>query len=112
TILEPEDSAFAVAGLRPPLTPTSEHYLVEIDLEPPVIGAAEWRLDVTGAVARPLHLSLSDLRAMRTIEQPVLLTCISNTVGGRLAGDSLWTGVPLVDLLASAGALPAASTLS
>src|SRR5207244_7355520 len=40
---------------------------------------------------------------MDLVEEPVTLTCVSNEVGGNLAGTALWRGVPLATLLDRAG---------
>jgi DMSO/TMAO reductase YedYZ molybdopterin-dependent catalytic subunit len=37
------------------------------------------------------------------IEADITLTCVSNTVGGKLAGNARWLGLPLRDLLDEAG---------
>ncbi|GAC1610614.1 MAG: hypothetical protein NVS3B26_18330 [Mycobacteriales bacterium] len=61
----------------------------------------DYRLRVTGAVRRPLALSLADLRAqaVHTVDLP--LTCVEGwSVGAR------WTGLRLVDLLRQAEAAP------
>lgn len=69
-----------------------------------VSGAAlssDYRLRVTGAVARPLELTLAELedQARYTVDLP--LTCVEGwSVGAR------WTGLRLRDLLLSAGARP------
>ena len=64
-----------------------------------------------GAVRHPLSLTLADLRDLFTVERLVNMSCISNTVGGPLVSNSLWTGVALADLLARAAPLAGARTL-
>ncbi|MEX0786411.1 MAG: molybdopterin-dependent oxidoreductase, partial [Dehalococcoidia bacterium] len=94
--LIPSDPAFvATSGQSPKITPTEDHYTVDIDLENPLIGESSWRLRVDGAVENELSFTLDDLRAMRTVERLYNLSCISNQVGGSLIGNSRWTGVPL-----------------
>lgn len=95
----------AIAGLTPAITARGDHYVVDIDLDSPVIDVGTWRLAVDGEVRTPLSLDLDTLRAMPTVEQPIMLSCISNQVGGGLTGTALWTGVPLAILLDRAGAL-------
>lgn len=57
-------------------------------------GFADWRLEVSGLVETPLHLSLDDLRAMRRREQTTMHHCIQGwTAIGR------WTGVGLGEIL-------------
>lgn len=63
----------------------------------------DYRLRVTGAVARPLVLTVPELeqQARHTVDLP--LTCVEGwSVGAR------WTGVRLRDLLQQAGAAPGA----
>lgn len=108
----PIDSGFVeVAGLSPRVTPRADHYVVDIDLEDPLIGESGWRLAVNGKVNTPLSFALSDLQSMQTVERLLNVSCISNPVGGGLIGNSRWTGVPLDHLLDLAQPLPAAVTL-
>ena len=108
----PGDRAFdAVPGLTPRITPTADHYVVDINLDDPFLSASSWRLKVSGAVRSPGTLALADLRAMATSEQPILLQCISNPVAGGLIGNARWTGVRLADVLELAGLTSAATAL-
>jgi DMSO/TMAO reductase YedYZ molybdopterin-dependent catalytic subunit len=105
----PHDPGFAgIAGLSPAVTPTPDHYVVDIDLTDPAAPGSGWALRVDGAVTRPLQLTLADLRAMPTVERLMAMCCISNPVGGPLVGNARWTGVPLADLLRQAGPTAAA----
>ena len=54
-------------------------------------------------VDRPLALTFNQLLEIATLEEPVTLTCVSNEVGGPLAGNAVWLGVPLATLLQRAG---------
>jgi DMSO/TMAO reductase YedYZ molybdopterin-dependent catalytic subunit len=108
----PPDAGFSeVAGLSPRVTPTEDHFAVDIDIEDPLISRSSWRLVLDGAVATPLSLSLADLQAMPTKERLDNLACISNPVGGDMVGNSRWTGVPLDALLEMAQPGPEAVTL-
>ena len=73
-------------------------------IEARVVEAARdpsWRLRIDGAVQTPLTLSLAELRAMPQRETVLPITCVEGwSVNGR------WRGVPVRDLLASAGAAP------
>ena len=66
-------------------------------------GFADWRLAVDGLVARPLSLSLAELRRLPARSQITRHDCVEgwSAVGG-------WTGVPVGLLLAAAQPLPAA----
>jgi DMSO/TMAO reductase YedYZ molybdopterin-dependent catalytic subunit len=99
-------------GLTPELTSAADHYVVDIDINDPVIDGPSWRLHVGGLVERPLRPSFLDLqRDFPLAEEISGLTCISNPVGGPLVGSSRWEGVPLRELLARAGVKPGARTL-
>lgn len=66
-------------------------------------GFADWRVKVTGLVARPLSLSMADIRAMPQRTQITRHDCVEgwSAIGG-------WTGVQLRRLLAAAGLKDAA----
>lgn len=101
-------------ALRYDVTPPGLHYvLTHYDI--PAVDPAGWRLEVTGAVGRPLRLDLDDLRRRPTVTARVLLECAGN---GRArleprpvsqpwlleaVGSAEWTGTPLAPLLEEAG---------
>src|SRR6187401_1450930 len=64
-------------ALRYDLTPTGLHYLLT-HFDIPAIDAASWRLEIGGAVTRPLSLSLDDLRARPAESRAVTLECAGN----------------------------------
>jgi sulfane dehydrogenase subunit SoxC len=106
-------------ALRYDVTPPGLHYvLTHYDI--PAIDPAEWRLEIGGAVDRPVTLSLDELRQRPAVTSRVLLECAGN---GRArfeprpvsqpwlleaVGSAEWTGTPLAPLLAEAGVSPAA----
>ncbi|HSA95975.1 MAG TPA: molybdopterin-dependent oxidoreductase [Acidobacteriota bacterium] len=92
-----------VPGTRSELTANEDFYRIDINLRPPKIDAASWRLKVEGLVERPLSLSLDDILARPRQTQALTLSCISNPVGGDLISTSFWTGTPLKLLLEEAG---------
>lgn len=63
-----------------------------------------WRLRVIGEVARPLSLSLDDLRALPQREAELPIACVEGW-----SASARWRGVPVRDLLAMAGAADDAS---
>ncbi len=90
----------AIPGLSPELTAPADHYVVDIDIEDPVVDVGKWTLEVTGLVDEPLSLTLDALqRDFELVEEVSVLTCVSNPVGGPLVGSSRWTGVRLGDVL-------------
>jgi DMSO/TMAO reductase YedYZ molybdopterin-dependent catalytic subunit len=100
-----------VRGTRAELTPNDRFYRIDIDLEPPRVDAATWRLRVDGLVATALDLTLDDIRALPRTSQNITLECISNPLGGDLVSTSRWTGVPLVELLRRAAPSERARTI-
>ncbi len=94
----------SIPGLTPEITTAADHYVVDINLVQPSVGAEDWKLKVTGLVDQPLELSFEELQTrFAVVEEYSVLTCISNEVGGDLVGNSLWGGVRLRDVLAEAG---------
>jgi DMSO/TMAO reductase YedYZ molybdopterin-dependent catalytic subunit len=98
-----------VPGTRPEYTPVPDFYRVDIDLTPPAVDAATWRLRISGMVAKPLALTLDQLRSgYRARQEFITLECISNPVGGPLIGTTLWTGPSFRDVIADAAPRPGA----
>ena len=69
---------------------------------------SEYRLRVTGLVARPLELTLADLRALPATRLVRDFQCVT---GWRVV-DVAWTGVALSQLLDAAGVAPQAQALT
>jgi DMSO/TMAO reductase YedYZ molybdopterin-dependent catalytic subunit len=106
-------------ALRYDVTPPGLHYvLTHYDI--PAVDPATWRLEITGAVDRPLSLDLGELTTRPAVTQRVLLECAGN---GRArfeprpisqpwlleaVGTADWTGTPLAPLLTEARISPAA----
>src|SRR3954454_15827679 len=119
--VSPEELALAARNHGMPLealsydvTPVGLHYLLT-HYDIPRVAPETWRLEVGGAVARPLSLSLDDLRSRPTVSTPVTFECAGN---GRAlldprplsqpwlleaVGTGSWTGTPLRSLLDEAG---------
>lgn len=102
----------ALAGLQGKLAPVfSSNAVTPLSRFPvnsylngnPDIDVDAWKLEVTGAVARPGRYPLSDLRALPKIEQITRHVCIE---GWAVIGS--FGGVRLRDFLIKAGADPAA----
>ena len=101
-------------ALRYDITPAGLHYLL-IHYDIPEVDLATWRLEVTGAVDRPLSVDLDDLRQRPAVTAAVTLECAGN---GRVlyeprpvsqpwvleaVGTARWTGLPVRELLEQAG---------
>ncbi|MGI5950894.1 MAG: molybdopterin-dependent oxidoreductase [Brooklawnia sp.] len=97
-----------VTGQTSYITPNDEFYRVDTAVLVPRVNPDEWQLRVTGLVDRELTLTFDDLLAEELVEALVTLTCVSNFVGGELAGNAVWTGLPVREVLARAGVRPGA----
>lgn len=101
-------------ALRYDVTPIGLHYLLT-HFDIPEVDPAAWRLDVGGAVRKPVAFALDDLKAMPKVSAQVTLECAGN---GRAhfsprpisqpwlfeaVGNAEWTGTPLRLLLEAAG---------
>ena len=101
-------------ALREAITPPGLHYvLTHFDI--PFIDPATWRLEIAGAVARPLTLDLAAITERPQVSLVVTLECAGN--GRSLitprplsqpwvqegVGTATWTGTPLRPLLEEAG---------
>ena len=73
-----------------------------------MIDPATWTLRITGMVQNPIQINYAELTAKPLVEHITTLTCVSNEVGGDLAGNALWLGYPIRELLAEAKPLAGA----
>ncbi len=88
-----------VPGVAPWVTPNGEFYRIDTALSVPEINADEWELRVHGLVEEEFRLTFQDLLDADLIESHVTLTCVSNPVGGNLAGNAKWLGLPIREVL-------------
>jgi DMSO/TMAO reductase YedYZ molybdopterin-dependent catalytic subunit len=95
--------ALDVAGLTPFVTANADFYRVDTAYAVPALTTDSWQLRIHGAVDREITLSFDDLLALPSVERMITLTCVSNEVGGKLAGNARWQGALLADLLGMAG---------
>jgi len=112
--LAARNHALPLEALREPLTPIGLHYLL-IHYDIPAVDPTAWRLQIDGAVERPLTLSLDDLRARDVVTRPVTLECAGNGRAllqprplsqpwlAEAIGTAEWSGVALAPLLEEAG---------
>ena len=88
-------------GTRPEYTAVEDHYKVFIRSSPTEIDINTWSLPITGLVAKPMVLSLDDIRnRYESRDQYVTLSCISGRIGTDLISTTWWTGVSLQKILA------------
>jgi DMSO/TMAO reductase YedYZ molybdopterin-dependent catalytic subunit len=110
----PFNAEVAPAALASPITPAGAHF-VRTHFTPPTLDARQHRLRVDGAVAQPLSLTLSELRALPRNSVTVTLECAGNHRAQMLplpAGEpwlsgavstASWSGPPLGLVLDRAG---------
>jgi DMSO/TMAO reductase YedYZ molybdopterin-dependent catalytic subunit len=104
----PPGADLHIEGLTPYVTPNADFYRIDTSLQVPVIDPPSWSLRITGMVQNPIELSYAELIAKPLVEHMTTLTCVSNEVGGDLAGNALWLGYPVRELLAEAKPLAGA----
>src|SRR5688572_15680055 len=64
-------------ALREPITPAGLHYLL-IHYDIPAVRAEEFRLEITGAVERPLTLTLNAIEERPHHTEPITFECAGN----------------------------------
>ena len=92
-----------VPGITSYVTPNGQFYRIDTAFTFPGTTAENWTLKIHGAVDNPIEISYADLIKRPMVERMITLTCVSNEVGGELAGNATWQGVRIADLLAEAG---------
>ena len=101
-------ASVGIPGVTPFLTAARDFYRIDTALSVPHLDASRWRLRLHGLVERELELSFRDLIALPLLQRTITLTCVSNEVGGTLAGNAQWLGVPVRTLLERAAVRPGA----
>lgn len=99
----PAGADFGIDGLTPFVTPNKDFYRIDTSLQAPRVDVDSWSLKIFGMVDNELEFSYEELSALDLIEADITLTCVSNEVGGILAGNARWLGVPLAALMEQAG---------
>ena len=112
--LAARNHALPLEALRHAITPPGLHYLL-IHYDIPAVDPDSFRLEIGGAVERPITLTLDDLKRRDRTAEPVTFECAGN---GRAlleprpqsqpwlteaVGTAEWGGAPLAPLLAEAG---------
>ena len=86
-------------------TPNDEFFVIK-HFDQPTLDERDWRLAVSGLVARPMSLTLADLKSRERQEVTFTLECSGNSAfpfNKGLVGNAVWAGTPLVSLLDEAG---------
>ena len=97
-----------VPGVTPFVTPNADFYRIDTALTVPQVITDDYRLRITGMVDDEIELSFDELLQRPMIERDITMTCVSNEIGGSLAGNARWLGTRLDDLLREAGVQPGA----
>jgi len=98
----PPGADLGISELSPYVTPNDDFYRIDTALQVPQIQQDAWSLTITGMVEEEVTLTFAELAALPLVEHLTTLTCVSNEVGGSLAGNALWLGYPIRELLARA----------
>jgi DMSO/TMAO reductase YedYZ molybdopterin-dependent catalytic subunit len=88
----------------PPITDLAQFFVYNSRGIPTI--DASWRLTVDGAVATPLSLDLQAIRRYPATTEMATLECYIAGGTTLLAGNAVWTGVPLSTLIEAAGPVP------
>ncbi len=102
----PSGAQAPVEGVVDIVTPNNFFYRIDTAFTPPQVDPDTWQLRVHGMVEQEVTVSFADLLAADLVESYVTLTCVSNEVGGDLAGNAKWLGLPVREVLARARPLP------
>ncbi len=99
----PAGASLDQPGITPFVTANADFYRIDTAFTVPRIDATTWELRIHGMVDKEITINYADLLARPLIERMVTLTCVSNEVGGDLAGNAVWQGALIRDLLKEAG---------
>jgi DMSO/TMAO reductase YedYZ molybdopterin-dependent catalytic subunit len=102
-VVVPAEADFREPGITTYISPNDAFYRIDTALSVPQVDPAEWTLRVHGMVDQEVEITFDELLEQEMVEALVTLTCVSNEVGGNLAGNAVWTGWPVRELLARAG---------
>jgi DMSO/TMAO reductase YedYZ molybdopterin-dependent catalytic subunit len=99
----PRKPEFPAPGGVAEITPAESFYVMRKfpTVVPPV--APDFRLVIDGLVDRPQQLSLDELYKLPRQDTYLTRQCVSNPVGGSLISTAYFSGVPLADLIKTAG---------
>ncbi|WP_244899322.1 molybdopterin-dependent oxidoreductase [Rhodococcus zopfii] len=101
----------AVPGATSFVTTNRDFYRIDTALQVPRLTTADWRLRIHGMVDGETTLTWDDLAGFEVVERLVTLTCVSNEIGGDLAGNARWTGYRMSEILDRVGVRPDADML-
>jgi DMSO/TMAO reductase YedYZ molybdopterin-dependent catalytic subunit len=88
--------------VTPFIVPNEDFYRIDTAFVVPQLDTATWSVRVWGEVEQEVTMDWATLLKQPLEQHLVTLTCVSNEVGGDLAGNAMWTGWPVRNLLAMA----------
>lgn len=92
-----------LAGIPGLVSETGSFYRVDINAVDPTVAVDDWTLSVTGAVDAEQTFTYEDVTGMEPTYVFKTLRCVGESLNGHKMDNALWTGVPVVDLVESAG---------
>ena len=110
----PEDLEMPLSGFSDYLTPI-DRFFVRTHVYVPKVELNDWRLSVDGEVAKPLTLTMDELKKLPSVELDAVVECAGNGRGfaeppvpglqwtNGSVGNGRWRGVRLADVLKHAG---------
>ncbi|HYI34418.1 MAG TPA: molybdopterin-dependent oxidoreductase [Glaciibacter sp.] len=107
----PAGASLPIPGISPLVSSNEGFYRIDTALQVPAIDVSQWRMKITGMVENPIELTFDELMALPLIETYITLMCVSNEVGGSLAGNAKWLGYPIAGLLERARPLAGADVV-
>ncbi len=117
--LAARNHAIPVEAIRDEITPPGLHYVL-IHYDIPAVDLTSYRMEITGAVERPLTLSLDAIRERERTDEPITFECAGNGRAfleprplsqpwlSEAVGTAEWGGTRLATLLDEAGVKPGA----
>ena len=104
----PAGAQSPVAGVVDVVTANQDFYRIDTAFTVPQVDPETWTLRVHGLVENEITMTFAELLDAELVEAWVTLTCVSNPIGGDLAGNARWLGLPVREVLARARPLPGA----
>ena len=108
----PRVKAFDLRKLTTWETPADQFFTFHQTKTAAPVDLSAWRLEITGAVARPRTYSYAELAQYKAHALPATIECAGNTGHSRLmnglVSNAVWTGPLLGPLLRECGVLPEA----
>ena len=109
---DPRVRAFDLRNLTTWETPAEQFFTLHQTRTAGLVALNDWRLEISGSVARPRTYSYADLVRFVAQQTPATIECAGNTGHPRLmnglVSNGIWTGPLLAPLLRECGVLPEA----